>query len=338
MHGIRLARAILDDPAFDRVGISFVTGAIRDGRPARAGVGALSKPLRAARSRGGRRGAAQLARRRRQPSPGSARRACRARTDLPRRRMTVDLDTRGTITAMSEPRTMSLLPWQVTLDEFTQKAAAGPEDGACCAFVVDPSIPQAARGGYASLVMAYSRADEPVCVLDDGAALVLVMDGGIAVGKGAGRARPRADGPPQARADPHRRRGADRRRSHGGRCRSASRRNLGAPRERSAPRTEGSRQRRALSAAAMRFGNSSRRSCSSVLGSGIDQLARATSPGMFGRRSARHASSRVATTSRLGARPERGVGPLDHLSRTGVIANARPGAGVGGERPTRQSG
>jgi CheY-like chemotaxis protein len=47
MHGIRLARAILDDPAFERVGLSFVTGAIRDGRPATAGVGALSKPLRA---------------------------------------------------------------------------------------------------------------------------------------------------------------------------------------------------------------------------------------------------------------------------------------------------
>jgi CheY-like chemotaxis protein len=47
MHGIRLARAILDDPTFDRVGISFVTGAIRDGRPPMAGVGALSKPLRA---------------------------------------------------------------------------------------------------------------------------------------------------------------------------------------------------------------------------------------------------------------------------------------------------
>jgi CheY-like chemotaxis protein len=47
MHGIRLARANLDDPVFDQVGISFVTGAIRDGRPARAGVGALSKPLRA---------------------------------------------------------------------------------------------------------------------------------------------------------------------------------------------------------------------------------------------------------------------------------------------------
>jgi hypothetical protein len=84
---------------------------------------------------------------------------------------------------MSEPRTISLLPWQVTLAEFTQKAAAGLADSACCAFVVDPSIPQAARGGYASLVMAYSRADEPVCVLDDGAALVLVMEGGIASGK-----------------------------------------------------------------------------------------------------------------------------------------------------------
>jgi CheY-like chemotaxis protein len=47
MHGIRLVRAILDDPAFERLGISFVTGAIRDGRPATAGVGALSKPLRA---------------------------------------------------------------------------------------------------------------------------------------------------------------------------------------------------------------------------------------------------------------------------------------------------
>jgi hypothetical protein len=83
---------------------------------------------------------------------------------------------------MSEPRTMSLLPWQVTLTEFNHKAAAVPTDGACCAFVVDPSIPQAARGGYASLVMAYSRADEPVCVLEDGAALVLVRDGGIASG------------------------------------------------------------------------------------------------------------------------------------------------------------
>jgi len=84
---------------------------------------------------------------------------------------------------MSESRTLSLLPWQVSLTEFTRKAGEAGGDGACCAFVVDPSIPQSARGGYASLVMAYSRADEPVCVLDDGAALVLVGDGGITSGK-----------------------------------------------------------------------------------------------------------------------------------------------------------
>jgi hypothetical protein len=84
---------------------------------------------------------------------------------------------------MSEPRTLSLLPWQVTLAEFNQTAGEVGSDGACCAFVVDSSIPPAARGGYASLVMAFSRADEPVCVLDDGAALVLVRDGGIASGK-----------------------------------------------------------------------------------------------------------------------------------------------------------
>jgi hypothetical protein len=84
---------------------------------------------------------------------------------------------------VNEPRTLSLLPWQVTLTEFNRKAGEVGSDGACCAFVVDASIPQAARGGYASLVMAYSRADEPVCVLDDGTALVLVREGGITSGK-----------------------------------------------------------------------------------------------------------------------------------------------------------
>lgn len=79
---------------------------------------------------------------------------------------------------MSDSRTLSLLPWQVTLDEFRKSAAEVGPDGACCVFVVDPSIPTAARGGYASLVMAYSRADEPVCILEDGAAIVLVRDGG----------------------------------------------------------------------------------------------------------------------------------------------------------------
>jgi two-component system OmpR family response regulator len=46
MHGVRLARAILAEPGLEHVAISFVTGALRDGRPPEAGVGALSKPLR----------------------------------------------------------------------------------------------------------------------------------------------------------------------------------------------------------------------------------------------------------------------------------------------------
>jgi DNA-binding response OmpR family regulator len=45
MHGVRLARAILEDPEFERLPISFVTGAIRVRRQPVAGVGALSKPL-----------------------------------------------------------------------------------------------------------------------------------------------------------------------------------------------------------------------------------------------------------------------------------------------------
>jgi hypothetical protein len=79
---------------------------------------------------------------------------------------------------MSDSRTLSLLPWQVSLDEFTRTALEVGTEASCCVFVVDPSIPSAARGGYASLVMAYSRADEPVCILGDGAAIVLVREGG----------------------------------------------------------------------------------------------------------------------------------------------------------------
>jgi two-component system OmpR family response regulator len=45
MHGMRLARTILEDPDFEHVAISFVTGAIRTGRSPKAGIGALSKPL-----------------------------------------------------------------------------------------------------------------------------------------------------------------------------------------------------------------------------------------------------------------------------------------------------
>jgi hypothetical protein len=93
----------------------------------------------------------------------------------------------GGAARVSESRRLSLLPWQVSLAEFTQSAIEVGPDGACCVFVVDPSIPTKARSGYASLVMAYSRADEPVCILEDGAALVLVREGGAASGAALAR-------------------------------------------------------------------------------------------------------------------------------------------------------
>jgi two-component system, cell cycle response regulator CpdR len=46
MHGVRLARRMLEEPSAARVALCFVSGAIREHRPAVAGVAALSKPVR----------------------------------------------------------------------------------------------------------------------------------------------------------------------------------------------------------------------------------------------------------------------------------------------------
>jgi hypothetical protein len=83
---------------------------------------------------------------------------------------------------VSEFQSMSQLPWQATLDEFTRAAADVTEGGACCVFVIDDSIPASARSGYAALVIAYARADEPVCILNDGGAALLVRSGGVESG------------------------------------------------------------------------------------------------------------------------------------------------------------
>ena len=84
---------------------------------------------------------------------------------------------------MSENRPESQLPWQVTLEEFARAAAEVSQGGACCMFVIDDAIPTSARSGYAALVIAYARADEPVCILDGGAAALLVRTGGVASGE-----------------------------------------------------------------------------------------------------------------------------------------------------------
>ena len=78
---------------------------------------------------------------------------------------------------------MSLLPWQVTLAEFNSAAAEVAEGGACCLFIIDDAIPSSARSGYAALVIAYAREDEPVCILGDGTTALLVRTGGVESGE-----------------------------------------------------------------------------------------------------------------------------------------------------------
>ncbi|MFN2581313.1 MAG: hypothetical protein ABR498_01050 [Candidatus Dormibacteria bacterium] len=84
---------------------------------------------------------------------------------------------------MTDFRPISQLPWQVDQPEFERAAAEIGPGGACCAFVIDGSIPQSARSGYAALVIAYARADEPVCILGDGSAILLIREGGTASGE-----------------------------------------------------------------------------------------------------------------------------------------------------------
>lgn len=82
---------------------------------------------------------------------------------------------------------VSQLPWAVAHDRFLKAAAAVTTEGACCLFVIDEAIPASARSGYAALVIAYARANEPVTILEGGAAALLIRTGGVASGETAAR-------------------------------------------------------------------------------------------------------------------------------------------------------
>jgi hypothetical protein len=79
------------------------------------------------------------------------------------------------------------LHWSTKLEDLLVEADNTP-DGAFCVFVVDEQIPVTARGGFAALVMAYTREAEPVAVLEDGTAVLLTIEAG-AVGGNAVAAR-----------------------------------------------------------------------------------------------------------------------------------------------------
>lgn len=82
---------------------------------------------------------------------------------------------------------ISQLPWAVGHDRFLSAAEAVTGDGACCLFVIDEAIPASARSGYAALVIAYARANEPVTILEGGAAALLIRDGGVSAGETAAK-------------------------------------------------------------------------------------------------------------------------------------------------------
>ena len=82
---------------------------------------------------------------------------------------------------------MSQLPWAVGHDRFVADAGAVTGEGACCLLLIDSAIPASARAGYAALVIAYARANEPVTILEGGAAALLIRDGGVAAGTVAAR-------------------------------------------------------------------------------------------------------------------------------------------------------
>jgi hypothetical protein len=77
-----------------------------------------------------------------------------------------------------EQEVLPQLHWSIKLDDLLTEADATPQ-GALSIYAVDEQIPQTARVGYAALVMAYTRENEPVALLEDGSAALLTIEGGI---------------------------------------------------------------------------------------------------------------------------------------------------------------
>jgi hypothetical protein len=71
------------------------------------------------------------------------------------------------------------LPAAVPVDDLVAEAVTIGAASACCVFAAD-GVAYAERRGYAALVVAYSRDGEPVAVLEDGAAVLLIRQGGVA--------------------------------------------------------------------------------------------------------------------------------------------------------------
>ena len=73
----------------------------------------------------------------------------------------------------------SQLPSAVSLRDLLAAAREAAEDAAVCVFAPDHSVEHGDRRGYAALVIAYSRFEEPVAILDDGCTALLIREGGV---------------------------------------------------------------------------------------------------------------------------------------------------------------
>ena len=85
---------------------------------------------------------------------------------------------------MSQPW-VAQLPSAVPMPEFLAAARDAAEDAAVCVSAPDDSVEPQDRRGYAALVIAYSRFEEPVTILDDGCTALLIRDGGAHAGTAA---------------------------------------------------------------------------------------------------------------------------------------------------------
>jgi hypothetical protein len=68
----------------------------------------------------------------------------------------------------------------VSLSDLAAAARQAGEDAAVCVFVPDETVEFGDRRGYAALVIAYSRFEEPVAILEDGGTALLIREGGVA--------------------------------------------------------------------------------------------------------------------------------------------------------------
>jgi hypothetical protein len=87
---------------------------------------------------------------------------------------------------MSQPW-VAQLPSAVPMRDFVTAANEAAPDAAVCVFAPDDAVESHDRRGYAALVIAYSRFEEPVTILDDGCTALLIRDGGLSAGASACR-------------------------------------------------------------------------------------------------------------------------------------------------------